>query len=174
MYCLTGVQTLDVISVNLWQILISLANLLILFLLIKKFLYKPVKKMLAKRQEELEEQYISAENAQKKAYENEREWNDRLSSARSEADAIIQNASDNAKYRGDKIIAEAQDRAQGIIRQAESEAELERKKVTGDIRRQIVEVSGALTEKMIEREVNTDDHRALIDSFIEKIGDEND
>ena len=174
MYCLTGVQTLDVISVNLWQILISLANLLILFLLIKKFLYKPVKKMLAKRQEELEEQYISAENAQKKAYENERESNDRLSSARSEADAIIQNASDNAKYRGDKIIAEAQDRAQGIIRQAESEAELERKKVTGDIRRQIVEVSGALTEKMIEREVNTDDHRALIDSFIEKIGDEND
>lgn len=174
MYCLTGVQTLDVISVNLWQILISLANLLILFLLIKKFLYKPVKKMLAKRQEELEEQYISAENAQKKAYENEREWNERLSSARSEADAIIQNASDNAKYRGDRIIAEAQDRAQGIIRQAESEAELERKKVTGDIRRQIVEVSGALTEKMIEREVNTDDHRALIDSFIEKIGDEND
>ena len=32
----------------------------------------------------------------------------------------------------------------------------------------------ALAEKMIEREINTDDHRALIDSFIEGIGEEND
>ena len=42
--------TLDVISVNIWSILISLCNLLILFFIIKKFLYKPVRKMLAERQ----------------------------------------------------------------------------------------------------------------------------
>ena len=43
-------QTLDVISVNIWQILISLANLTILFLLFKKFLFKPVKKVMEKRE----------------------------------------------------------------------------------------------------------------------------
>jgi len=47
-------QTLEVISVNLWQILISLLNLLILFLLFKKFLFKPVNNMLAKRQSEID------------------------------------------------------------------------------------------------------------------------
>ena len=41
-------QSLDVISVNIWQIVISLANLALLFLLLKKFLYQPVKRMLAK------------------------------------------------------------------------------------------------------------------------------
>ena len=46
-------QTLDVISVNIWQIVISLANLALLFLLLKKFLYQPVKRMLAKREEEM-------------------------------------------------------------------------------------------------------------------------
>jgi F-type H+-transporting ATPase subunit b len=115
-----------------------------------------------------------AADAQKKASENEREWNEKLSLANEKADEIIQNASDSAKYRGEKIIAEAKDKAQDIINRAENEAELERKKASDDIRRQIVEVSGALTEKMLEREVNTDDHRALIDSFIEDIGDEND
>ena len=43
-------QTLDVISVNLWQILISLINLFLLFLILKKFLFKPVKKVLDQRQ----------------------------------------------------------------------------------------------------------------------------
>ena len=49
------IQSLDVISVNLWDILISLANLLILFILVKKFLFKPVKKVLEKRQSEIDE-----------------------------------------------------------------------------------------------------------------------
>ena len=55
-------QTLEVISVNLWQILISLLNLLILFLLFKKFLFKPVNNMLAKRQSEIDEKYEAMED----------------------------------------------------------------------------------------------------------------
>ena len=42
-------QTLDVISVNLWQILASLLNLVLLFLIVKHFFYKPVRKMLDER-----------------------------------------------------------------------------------------------------------------------------
>ena len=41
-----NVQTLDVISINLWQILISLANLLLIFLILKKLLWKPVQKVM--------------------------------------------------------------------------------------------------------------------------------
>lgn len=166
-------QTLEVISVNLWQILISLINLFLLFLIIKKFLFKPVKNMLKQRQKELDEQYEAAENAELQANENRRVWEEKLSEADAQADTILQSATENAKYRGDKMIAEAKERADGIIRVAQNEAELERQKATDGIKREIVEVSGALTEKMLEREINTEDHRALIDSFIEKIGDGN-
>lgn len=166
-------QTLEVISVNLWQILISLINLFLLFLIIKKFLFKPVKNMLEQRQKELDEQYEAAENAELQANENRRVWEEKLSEADAQADTILQSATENAKYRGDKMIAEAKERADGIIRVAQNEAELERQKATDGIKREIVEVSGALTEKMLEREINTEDHRALIDSFIEKIGDGN-
>ena len=55
-------QSLEVISVNFWQILISLLNLLILFLLFKKFLFKPVNNMLAKRQSEIDAKYEEAED----------------------------------------------------------------------------------------------------------------
>ena len=49
-------ESLDVISVNIWHILISLINLVLMFLLVKKFLYKPVKKMMKERQDAVDRQ----------------------------------------------------------------------------------------------------------------------
>ena len=48
-------QFLDVISVNIWAILASLANLLILTLIIKKFLFKPVKKIVDARRKTIDD-----------------------------------------------------------------------------------------------------------------------
>ncbi len=167
-------QSLGVISVNLWLILISLFNLLILFLIIKKFLYGPVKKILAKRDSEIAERYATAQQAEEAALESQTAWTKKLQGAREEADAIISGATENARYREDTIVSDAKNRAEGIIRQAETEAELTRKKAEESIKREIVEVSGALAEKMLEREMNTEDHRKLIDSFIEEIGESDD
>lgn len=164
-------QTLDVISVNLWQILISLFNLVLLFLIVKRFLYKPVKRVLDERQSEIDKQYSDAELFQSEAEKDRKQWQEKLSGAEAEADAIIQKATDNAKYRGEKLIAEAEEKAESIIRIAKTEAELEMKKAAEGIKREIVEVSGALTEKILEREINNEDHRTLIDSFIEKVGE---
>ena len=163
-------QSLDVISVNIWQILFSLANLLLLFILIKKLLFKPVKSVLDKRQEALDESYKAADEANAEAQKSREELEAKLAGANERTDEIIRTATDNAKFRGEKII---QERADGIIRVAQTEAELERKKAADSIKQEIVEVSSALSEKMLEREINTEDHRALIDSFIEDIGDGN-
>lgn len=167
-------QSLDVISVNLWLILISLANLTILFIIIKKFLYGPVKKVLAKRENELNERYEAAEEAVQSAEENRTAWEAKIQNAQAEAEEILNSATANAKYRQEKIIEGAEERAEGIIRQAETEAELVRRNATEGIKREIVEVSGALAEKMLEREINTEDHHKLIGSFIEEIGEVDD
>ncbi len=167
-------QTLDVISVNLWQILISLANLLILFLLFKKFLYGPVNKMLAKRREEIDGEYNNAESANKAAQSAQAELESRLANAKAEAEDIVKQAADAAASRGDKIILDAKAQAEGIIKQAKADAELTAKQAEADIKTHIVDISTAISEKMLEREINADDHKALIDSVISKIGDDND
>ena len=164
-------QTLEIISVNLWQILISLLNLLILFLIIKYFLFGPVKKMLAARQQEIDDQYARAAQAEAEAADSRRSWEEKLSGADREADAILQSATENAKYRGEQIVADARAQADSLIRVAQTEVELERRRAEDEIKREIVEVSEALAEKMLEREINKEDHRAIIDSFIEEIGD---
>lgn len=167
-------QSLGIISVNLWQILISLANLTILFLLLKKFLYKPVTKMLEERRAQIDSQYSEAEAANISAKAKDAELTSRLANAKAEAEGIVKDAADMAKARGDKIVEDAKAQASGIIRQAETDAELHRKRAESAIKTQIIDVSTALTEKMLEREINADDHKALIDDFIDKIGENDD
>ena len=166
-------QTLDVISVNIWQILISLANLVILFLLVKKLFYRPVKKILKAREDEINLQYSSAKQAESEAMKSKQQYEEALSTAAAEADGIIKDAAEKAKRRSDTIIDDANEKAERILRQAEQDAALQRSKATDSIKREIVEVSSALSAKLIEREINPDDHKALIDSFIEEIGEDN-
>ena len=166
-------QTLDIISVNLWLILISLLNLVILFLIVKKFLFKPVKRVLEQRQKEIDDRYAQADEVNAEAQQNRETWQEKLDGAQAQADAILQDATESARRRGDTLVAEARNQADSIIRTAQNEAELERQKAAAGIKQEIVEVSGALAEKLLEREINQQDHRALIDSFIGEIGDEN-
>lgn len=164
-------QSLDVISINIWQILVSLLNLVILFLLIKKFLYKPVKKMLMERQANIDKKYSDAEEAKNKALEDQKAYEEKLSTAQMEADGVIQSAVDTAKAREKEIIADAKQKAEGIVTKAENDAKLAILKAEDSIRREIIDVSTVLTEKVLEREISEDDHKNFIDSFIDNIGD---
>ncbi len=166
-------QSLEVISVNIWDTLISLINLILLFLIVKIFLFKPVNNMLAKRQSELDEQYEAAEEAKRKAEENKALWDEKIAAAANETEEMIKNAQDSAKRQGEIIVSKAKEKAEGIVRQAENQAIYEKKKAEEEIKQEIVEVSTALANKLLEREINADDHRDIIDSFIQNIGDEN-
>ncbi len=159
----------DIISVNLWQIVVSLLNLLIIFLIIKKFLFKPVKRILKSRQDAVDEKYAQAEDAVRDAEAKQEELTKRLEGAQLEADSIIKDATVLAERRKEKIENEAKENAESIIRQAKTEAELEKKKAESEIKEQIVVVSTALTEKLIEREINEEDHHKLIDSVISEM-----
>ena len=167
-------QSLDVISINFWQILVSLCNLIILFLLIKKLFYKPVKKMLSERQQSIEKQYSDAEAAKSAAEESKAKYENELSLAKKQADGVIQSAVVTANAREKEIIDAAKERADSIIRKAERDAELELRKAEESIKAEIINVSSALTEKILSREVNTDDHKKLVDEFIDGIGENGD
>lgn len=167
-------QTLEIISANLGQILIAMLNLLVLFLLLKYFLYKPVKNTLAKRDAAISEQYESAKNAEEGAQELKRQWETKMESADEEAERIIIRATENAENSSREILSESRDTAKRIIAKAEADAEQERRRAEEDIRREIIDVSTLLSEKLLEREINEEDHRAMIDQFLAEIGDDDD
>ncbi len=159
-------QNLDVISVNIWQIVISLVNLLILTLILKRFLFKPVKKIMNTRRAAIDEDYAQAKAAREEAEETKRNYDEAMAAAKMTGDQIIADANRTAEFRSNEIIAEAKERANEIRRQAETDAVLERKKAEDEMKHEIANVSAQLTGKLLQREINEEDHRNLIDSFL--------
>ena len=159
-------QFLDVISVNIWAIIASLANLLILTWIIKRFLFKPVKKMVDARRAAIDDDYAQAKAAREEAEESRLNYEAAMAAARQTSDQIIADASRTAEYRSNEIVAEARERASEIRRQAETDALLERKKAEDEMKHEIANVSAQLTGKLLQREINEEDHRSLIDSFL--------
>lgn len=162
-------QNLSVISVNIWQILISMVNLLILTLIIKKFLYKPVKKMMDARRAAIDEDYAQAKTAREEAEQTRQNYEEAMAAAKMTGDQIIADANRTAEFRSNEIVAEARERASEIRRQAEADAVLERKKAEDEMKHEIANVSAQLTGKLLQREINEEDHRNLIDSFLKDL-----
>lgn len=167
-------QSLEVFSLNLWQMLISLCNLVILFLILKKFLYKPVRKALEERKQAVEGVYADAQKALDTANANKTEYERELAGIRERADSMLASATADANKRSEAILSDARERADGMMRQAKNDISLERRKAESGIRSEIADVSTALTEKLLAREINSDDHRKLIDDFLAEMEDGND
>lgn len=163
---------LQIVSFNLWQVLISLANLTLLYLGLKKFLYKPVKAVLENRKAAIAKAYDEAEEYRNSANAAREEYAAKLATAHATADEIIHDATVLANRRGEKIVAEAQTKAEEIIRQGELEASMEKKKAMATIRRDITDVSAAMTEQLLKREMKEGDHRNMIDEFLKGVGED--
>ncbi len=162
-------QTLDVISINIWQIIVSLLNLVILFLIIRKFLYNPIRKMLNTRQQSIDDAYSQADKAKTQAMQEEKAYRQKLDNAKLEAESIIQSALDSAEERESEIIAKAKADADSIVKRAQENAELEIKKANETIKGEIVDTSTLLAQKLLEREINRNDHDKLVDTFFDEI-----
>ena len=158
---------LDLISVNIPHIIITILNLIILVLVIKKLLFKPVQRILDERKGQVDKLYADAESAKTQAEQDQASYHEKLQCADAEAEAILQDAAKTAERNSDVVLAEAAEKANTMLKKAEAEIEQERKKAVNEIKNDISDLSVSIAGKVIGREINADDHRALIDSFID-------
>lgn len=165
------IQALQVISVNAWHILIALCNLLIMFLILKHFLFKPVMKMLADRKEQVDKVYRDAEDARADANGMKKEYEERMASAREEADNIVRTAVDTAQRKGDSIVFEASSQASHIKKKAEEEIAREKQQMLQDVKGEISDLAVSIASKVVEREIDQKDYDSFVDDFIRNVGD---
>lgn len=163
---------LSVISVNLWQILISLCNLLIIFLILKKFLFARVQAVLDQRQAQVDDIYAEANADRKDAGEMKQRYEQHLATAREEADSLVRSATQTAQRRSDAIVQEANQQAAHLKQKAEEDIRMERRQMLTDVRGEISDMAVSIASKVVEREINAEDHASLVDEFIRNVGDD--
>ena len=126
--------TLDLVSIVPWEIITQLINLLLLFLLLKHFLFKPVQNILNARQAEIDKSYADAETAQTRAEELRDEYEKRISDAKAEAADIAKAASRKAQAHYDEVVGTAKADAARLREKAEAQIEQEKKKAMNELK----------------------------------------
>lgn len=162
-------MNLELISLNIWHIVAAILNLLILYLIVRKFLFQPVQNILAERQKQVDTLYSEAETAQEAANAARAEYEQKLDRAEEEAEVILQNATVRAERTREKILTEAAEKASEKLRKADADIAQEKKKAMHEIKNEISGMSVDIAEKMLEHEIREEDHRKLIDSFIDTL-----
>ena len=158
------------VSIGWWEILVTMCNTLITFLIIKKFLFKPVKKMLAAREEEVKAIYSNAEKAQSEAEQMRSEYTERLSKAKAEAAEIVGSATRRATVRSEEILRESSQQAAAMMKKAENTIEQERKKAMNELKDEVASLSVMIDSMVVELDVKEAVQERLIEEFIDKVG----
>lgn len=164
-------DNLSLVGVVPWEFIAQIANLLIQAALFKKFLFKPVQGIIAKRRSEVNAIYGEAEAARTTANEEKAEYERLIREARVEAGQLVKTASENAEARAVQVLQSAQQEAAGIKEKAFAEIDREKKKAVNEIKDNISGMVVALAEKVVEKEINADDQQALIDQFMKEMGE---
>jgi len=165
------VKALEFISIDAWTIIFQICNLLILFALVRKFLWKRVMAVLNARQKELDGIYDAAGRDRQDAAQMKADYTQRMSAAREEADRLVKNAVDTAHNRGDAIVNEAKVEAAHLKQKAERDIEQEKRKAYSELMGEISGMAADIAGRMVEREINEKDHRELVEEFIKSAGE---
>jgi len=162
----------EFISITPWTLVFSICNLLILCLLVKKYLFKPVMNILEARQKEIDDIYGAADQDRAEAKELKDEYARKMSGAREEADGIVRTAVDTARRRSEQIVGEANSQAAHLKQKAAAEIEQEKRKAFEELQSELSGMAVDIAAKMVGREIDEKDHQALVDEFIRNVGDE--
>ncbi len=151
--------------------LFAWANLLIVYLFLRKLLFNPLKNMIDSRQKEIDDMYSDAESSKAKASELLTEYEGKLSAAGEECEELLRNATRKAQLREEEIIRDANEQAARTVRRAAEEVEMEKKRAINEVKDEVADMALQIAGAVIERDISKGDHEAFIDDFIKNIGD---
>lgn len=165
-------EFLDFLSIDPGTLIGTLCNTLILFLLIRHFLFGRVNKVLEDRKAYIATTYEEADAAKASAKALESDYTEKLMLAKEESAEIVKNATKKAQVRSDEIIFAAKDEASELIVKANADIEHEKKRAVNQIKDEISEIAMAVATKIVEKEITPSDNDRLIEDFIANVGGE--
>ena len=162
------------VGVNFFTMLFAWANLLILYFVLRKLLFNPIKSMINSRQKEIDDMYENAEKNKAEAEEMRESYEKKLESATEESEEILRSAQRRALLRAEEILKEAAEQARRTKERAEEQIALEKRQAMNDIKDEVSAIAIQIAEAVVARDVKAEEHEKLIDGFIDTMGDDHD
>ena len=164
------VNNLPLVTIDPGTIVFTLINTLIIFILFNVFLFRPVGKILDKRNEMAAAEIAEAKRAKESAAKTEQEYIEKLAKAKEEAADIMKQATLRAQKREEEIVNEANQKAAEIKARAEENIERDKQRAVNNIKDEISDIVIMAASKVVEKEISTKDNEAIIADFLQNVG----
>ena len=161
----------EFLSIDFFTALFTLVNTIALFLVLKKFLWGPVMKMIADRQQEIDGMYADADEAKTQAQQLRMEYEGKLAEAQQTGDRLVKEAMARGQQRQEEILRQANADADAMLRKAEADIVREKKKAVDDAKNEIAGLAVDIAGKVVGEHLDPAQQAALVDKFIDDLGD---
>ncbi len=148
------------------DIIIQLAATLILFLVVRIFLWKPITNILEKRRETMDKSLEEANQAKENAKQIEAELSLELSNAKIKVKELLDKAEKDGNLKKETIINQAKEEAKRRLENLEQELVQEKKNMEKEIRKEIVDIAFAAAEKIVAKEIDHDKYLDIVDDIL--------
>ena len=162
----------SLVTVNPVTLIAQIGNLFIQLAIVKIFFLDKIKAILDQRREAADKEITDAQAAKAEALVIKETYEKNMLEAKQQASTILERAQKTANIRGEEIIRQANAEAVAIREKASADIAQEKKKAINDAKDEIAGISLAIAGKVVGRELTADDQKALIDSFIDELGDQ--
>ncbi len=155
-----------------WNILFTFVNLIIFYLLMKKFLFGRIKKVMDERKALIQKQFDDAEQVSKDADEKLADYEGRIANAEAEGEQIIAEAREGAKVEYNRIIEKAEADAAALKADAEKQIEIDKKNAQKAAKEEIASLAMQAAEKVVGKSVSAEADSDIFDDFLKESSEE--
>lgn len=155
---------------ELVSMIITLVSVFILFLVLKKFLHKPVTNFIQKRQDNIETDIREAEVLKQEAIDLKADYENRMEKAKLEGQEIIESSRVRAGELEKTMLAEAKEEVEIVKERARKDIQREKEKAYEDVKKSAGEMAILIASKIMEKDINLENQNVLIDKFIDEVG----
>ena len=146
-------------------------NVFILFFAASYLMFNPVRDMLKKRQDKIAADIASAAQNREEALALKTDYDAKLRIADKEAEVILSEARKKAMKREEEIVAEAKEEAARIIKRAQTEVELEKKRAMDDMKKEMIQIASMMAGKIVAQSMDMQIQDALVEETLKEMGE---
>lgn len=154
-----------------FNLVLEMINLLVLFLLLRKFLIRPITGIMEKREAMIADGIKTAQNEQEKALELKKRYEKSLNGAKEESKKLIEQAKLDAKNEYDRIVSDADDKSGRMLQTARDAIHAEREQTMRSMKLEVAGLAMDAAKKIAAGQDGRSDSQAAYDLFLEEAGD---
>lgn len=157
-----------------WNLVFTIINLVVLYLLLRKFLIRPITDIMEKRKAMIEEGLNDANHTKEQALALKQQYEGAMNGAKLESGEMIEQAKKNAQAEYSRIVNDADIQAGKILKTARETVHIEREQTMREMQSQIASLAMVAARKIAVEQSSGSGNQAVYDQFLEEAGDPND